>query len=102
MTGGKVEHRPLAELFLALGDRAAAETHALAAYKRAWADGEPFVRRYDLTQAKALLERLGAAVPDLPLYDPARAEAIPYQEEILGAIAAARAAQAEREKPSGE
>ena len=94
----EVAHRPLAALFLALGDRAAAEKHALAAYKDAWADGEPFVHRYELTEASALLGRLAVAVPDLPVFDPAAVEEIPYEAEIVGAIAAARAERGKKKR----
>ena len=59
-------HRPLAELWFAIGNHEQATKHALAAYKWAWADGEPYVSRYELNKARALLERLGADIPDLP------------------------------------
>ncbi|MCB0636040.1 MAG: hypothetical protein KDC54_05460, partial [Lewinella sp.] len=50
-------HRLLAQLWLALGDPAQAKHHALAAYTWAWADGEPYVRRYELTQTTELLRQ---------------------------------------------
>src|ERR1019366_886357 len=59
---------------LQVRDRAQATKHALAAYKWAWADGEPYVRRYELNKARAVLEKLGVAIPNLPHYDPAKAE----------------------------
>ena len=46
---------PLAELWQALGDTPRATHHALAAYRWAWADGEPYVHRYELDRATALL-----------------------------------------------
>ena len=49
-------HRTLADLWLAIGDHEQAKKHALAAYRWAWADGEPYVRRYELNKARALLE----------------------------------------------
>jgi hypothetical protein len=81
----------LAELWLALGDREQAKKHALAAYEWAWADGEPYVYRYYLNKARALLERLGAEVPDLPPYDPAKDEKLPWEDEVAAAIEKLRA-----------
>ncbi|PNY37272.1 hypothetical protein C2E31_08280, partial [Rhodopirellula baltica] len=43
-------HRLLAQLWLELGDTEQAKKHARAAYEWAWADGEPYVRRYELTK----------------------------------------------------
>ncbi|MGO9466835.1 MAG: hypothetical protein ACLQIB_24550 [Isosphaeraceae bacterium] len=52
----KPAHRALAEFWLAIGDREQAKKHSLAAYKWAWADGEPYVLRYELNKATALLK----------------------------------------------
>src|ERR1039458_5648116 len=72
--GRRPSHRALADLWLAISDRERATKHAHAAYKWAWADGEPYVRRYELNKARALLEKLGAEIPNLPPYDPAKDE----------------------------
>ncbi|WP_261563144.1 hypothetical protein [Frankia tisae] len=64
-------HLHLAHLWHALGDTDEATTHALAAYRHAWADGEPHVHRHDLNRATTLLRTLGAEIPDLPAYNPA-------------------------------
>ena len=84
-------HRPLAELWLAIGDHEQAEEHALAAYRWAWADGEPYVHRYELTKSRALLEQLGVAIPDLPPYDPDQDEKFPWEDEVVAAIEKLRA-----------
>jgi hypothetical protein len=84
-------HRNLAELWRAIGDREQATTHALAAYKRAWADGEPYVFRYELDKARALLQKLGAETPNLPPYDPAKYEKLPWEDEVAAAIEELRA-----------
>ena len=84
-------HRALAELWLAIGDREQATKHALAAYKWAWADGEPYVRRYELNKARALLEKLGAEIPNLPPYDPAKDEKLPWEDDVAAAIEKLRA-----------
>ncbi len=72
----------LAELWLAIGDVEQAEKHALAAYRWAWADGEPYVRRFDLDQARRLLEALGAEIPVLPPYDPANDPELPWEANV--------------------
>jgi hypothetical protein len=84
-------HRALADLWFAIGDRKQATKHALEAYKWAWADGEPFVHRYGLNKARALLEKLGAEIPNLPPYDPAKDEKFPWEDEVAAAIEKLRA-----------
>jgi Domain of unknown function (DUF4062) len=77
----------LAHLWFAIGDHAEAKKHGLAAYKWAWADGEPYVRRYELNQARALLEQLGAAIPHLPTYDPSIDPTFPWEQKVADVIA---------------
>jgi hypothetical protein len=84
-------HRVLADLWLAIGDAEQAKKHATAAYKWAWADGEPYVHRYELNKARAQLERLGAEIPKLPPYDPAKDEKLPWEDELTAAIEKLRA-----------
>jgi tetratricopeptide (TPR) repeat protein len=92
LTGARwFSRRWLAELWIAIGDREKAERHALAAYRWAWADGEPYVFRYELDKARALLEKLGAEIPSLPPYDPATAPKLPFAEELEAAIDKLRA-----------
>ena len=62
----------LAELWDAIGDAGPAASHARAAYQWAWADGEPFVHRYQLDRARALLKRLGGEIPALAAFEPDR------------------------------
>ncbi|MCK9895603.1 DUF4062 domain-containing protein [Frankia sp. AgB32] len=64
-------HLHLAHLWQAIGDTEQAICQARAAYRYAWADGEPHVRRHDLNRATALLHSLGVEIPRLPAYDPA-------------------------------
>ncbi len=87
----------LAALWLAIGDSEQAKKHALAAYKWAWADGEPYVLRYELTKASSLLERLGAEFPNLPPYDPAKDEKLPWEDEVAAAIEKLRAEKRQKE-----
>jgi hypothetical protein len=84
-------HIPLAELWLVIGDCEQAKKHALAAYKWAWADGEPYVHRYELNQSHALLEKLGVEIPKLPPYDPDKDEKLPWEDEVVAAIDKLRA-----------
>ncbi|HSE16372.1 MAG TPA: hypothetical protein VLB46_04940 [Pyrinomonadaceae bacterium] len=86
-----LDHQALAELWLAIGDLGEAKKHALEAYKQAWGDGEPYVRRYELDKACALLEQLGAPIPDLPPYDPAKDEKLPWEDELVAAVEQLRA-----------
>jgi hypothetical protein len=79
-------HRYLALLWLALGDAAKAKRHALAAYTWAWADGEPYVRRYALAKAKESLREMNVPIPDFPSYDPAKDELFPLEAEVHAAI----------------
>jgi hypothetical protein len=84
-------HLDLAQLWLAIGDREKAKVHALAAYEWAWADGEPYVHRYCLNQARALLEELGAEIPELPPYDPAKDPKLPWEDAVAVLIERLRA-----------
>ncbi len=91
-------HRTLADLWFAIGDYEQAKKHALAAYKRAWADGEPYVYRYELNKARALLEKLGAEVPNLPPYDPSKDEKLPWEDQVAAAIEKLRAEKKTRKR----
>ena len=85
-------HLNLAELWLAIGDAERAKKHALEACKSAWGDGEPYVFRYELDKARALLEKLGAEIPKLPPYDPAKDPKLAWEDEVTAAIEELRAA----------
>jgi tetratricopeptide (TPR) repeat protein len=89
----KPDYQALAELWLAIGDREQAKKYAFAAYKRAWADGEPYVWLYELNKATALLEQLGTEIPRLPPYEPAKDEEFPWEDKVAAAIETLRAEQ---------
>ena len=59
-----------------------AKKHALAAYKWAWADGEPYVHRYELNKARALLESSASRSPSCRLTIPAKDEKFPWEDEV--------------------
>jgi tetratricopeptide (TPR) repeat protein len=79
-------HLALTELWLALGDTEQAAKHAKHAYRYAWADGEPYIRRSDLDRAERLLQQLGEHIPAVPVYDPAQDPVSPWEDEITAAI----------------
>jgi len=83
-------HLSLAELWHALADTRQAVEHARKAYRYAWGDGEPYVRRNALDRAKALLQQLGEDIPALPAYDPDQDPKGPWDDEITAAIAELR------------
>ncbi|MBX3450998.1 MAG: DUF4062 domain-containing protein [Planctomycetaceae bacterium] len=91
-------HRLLARLWLALGDTEQAKKHALAAYKWAWADGEPYVNRYELTQTTELLRQMNVPIPNLPPYDPAKDEPLPWEADVRAAIQRLKAEKAPQAK----
>ncbi|GAB2812909.1 DUF4062 domain-containing protein [Lentzea nigeriaca] len=82
-SGDRPAHAPLALLWRALGEYEKALAQAELAYRRAWADGEPHVRRYDLREASLLLHDLGAAQPRLAPYDPASDPPLPWEVKVL-------------------
>jgi hypothetical protein len=86
-----VSNRALADLWLAIGDREQAKKQALEAYRWVWADGEPYVWRYELDKARVLLETLGEPIPNLPPYDPGKDGKFPYEDEVAAAIEKLRA-----------
>jgi hypothetical protein len=91
-------NRYLARLWQALGELNQAKHHALAAYTLSWADGEPYVFRYELTKATELLHELGVPLPNLPPYDPAKDEPFPWEADLRAFIAARRAEQAAKQR----
>jgi hypothetical protein len=90
--------RTLAMLWLAIGDPEQAKKHALAAYRWAWADGEPYVNRYELTKTTELLQQMNVPIPTLPAYDPAKDEPFPWEADVRAAIEKIRAEKEAEEK----
>jgi hypothetical protein len=80
----------LAQLWQAAGDRQRAVEHALLAHRYAWADGEPYVRRFVLNEVIEMLGELGVAVPELPPYDPAKDKPLPCERLVEEALAKLR------------
>ena len=90
-------HRYLAQLWLAIGDEEQAKHHALAAYRWAWADGEPYVHRCELTKTTELLEQMCVPVPVLPPYDPAKDVPFPWEADVQDAIEKLKAEKATKQ-----
>lgn len=84
-------HHLLALLWQAIGDAEQARHHALKDYEFAWADGEPYVRCYELAEANKLLHDLGVPIPDLPPYDASKDEVFPWEADVRAAIEMLRA-----------
>lgn len=85
------EHHILALLWLSLGDTEHAKQHALAAYREAWADGEPYVLRYALNESTQVLQQLNVIPPKLPPYNPAKANPFLWEAQVRAAIEELRA-----------
>ncbi|GAB5491147.1 MAG: hypothetical protein Phog2KO_13620 [Phototrophicaceae bacterium] len=77
---GVVDHH-FAEsvVYMLNGDVEEATESALKFYKWAWAQGEPYVRRWELEQAQAILKQLGVDEPNLPVWD--EANYVPFEHE---------------------
>jgi hypothetical protein len=82
----KAAHLALAELWEAIGDRERARQHAATAYHQAWADGEPYVHRWELDRSRELLTRLGAELPKLISYQSGLDEDLPWEHAVEVAI----------------
>ncbi len=95
-------YRPLSELYLAIGDLEAAKKYALEACRSAWADGEPYVYRYELNRTLTLLQNLGVEVPQLAPYDPSKEQPSPWEERVVAKIDQLRAEKEEEERANAE
>ena len=98
LADGSLANRHLARLWQALGELNQAKHHALAAYTLSWADGEPYVYRYELTKATELLHELGVPLPNLPHYDPAKDDPFPWEADLRAFIATCHAEQAAKQR----
>jgi hypothetical protein len=76
----------LAELFLALGDRAKVLDYVTRGYRQAWADGMPYVDWWNLQRCRAVFEALGEPEPQLPPFDRSNAKPLPFEAEVRAFI----------------
>ena len=72
----------IAELWRELGDPGRAVSAARRAHDWAIADGEPYVFRYELNRSRALLEELGAELPEIPEYTPASDPPFQWESDV--------------------
>jgi tetratricopeptide (TPR) repeat protein len=95
---GRTPFFPLfaAETWLALGDRDQAREFVRRAYPLAWADGPPHIHWYYLKRCRELMAELAEPEPELPPFDPANVEPIPYEAEIRTLIEKLKAKAAKR------
>ena len=73
-------------IYQKLGTLEKGKGYALEAYTYAWADGAPYVRWYDLQEAKKQLDSLGLEHPQLAPYDTDNPEKVYMEDEILALI----------------
>ena len=83
------EHYVLARALVAMRRRDEAQSHAVAAYRQAWADGPPYSFHWDLKDAGLLLDELGLDEPNLPTVDPGAVK-IPHEDAVRSFIAELR------------
>jgi hypothetical protein len=62
----------LAKLWQTVDDIPQARGEALRSYRSYWADGEPYVWRFNLERTRRLLTEIGELPPEMPPYDKAR------------------------------
>lgn len=66
-------------VYMLNGDTEEATDSALKFYEWAWAQGEPYVHRWALEQAQAILKQLGVDEPELPIWD--ESKYVPFEHE---------------------
>ncbi len=79
-------HLFLAELWEAIGDLKNSAKHGLLAYKKYWAEGEPYVDFYYLERTKKLLDRIECPHPVLPPYQEKAEVLLPVEVKLVEAI----------------
>lgn len=92
----------VAELWRELGEPERAVAAALRAHKSACGSGEPYVFRYHLNRAEALLRELGETPPEVPQHDPADDEVFDWEDDIRALIEKTRKEREERERQEAE
>ncbi len=80
-------HRYLSMVWNAIGNEEEAKRHALDSFRSAWADGEPYVHRYELERATELLEKMGISSAVLPSYDQNKDEVFAWEFNLQAHIA---------------
>ena len=86
-----------AEVWLSLGEPDKARERALAAYRSAWGEGEPYANWDGLRRARAVLKALNEPEPVLPPFDPDKYEPAPQEAEIIAFIEELEAKKAKKD-----
>ena len=88
------------KLWQVLGAQGRATKQALKACRWAIADGEPYIRRFELEQARSFLTELGVKLPPIPKHNPVETVPFVWEKNVSAAIGERRAAmrRAEEEK----
>ncbi len=77
-----------------------AKEAALEFYRWAWAQGEPYVRRWELDEARKILTELGVDEPQLPVWDESMYEPFAHEAEIRALLERLKAEKADEEDES--
>ncbi len=91
----------VAELWQELGETERAIAAAHRAHEWAVADGEPYVFRYELDRTRALLEELGAELPEIPKYDSASDPPFDWEADVRNMIEELKVERAEEGETDG-
>ncbi|MEM7427384.1 MAG: DUF4062 domain-containing protein [Pseudomonadota bacterium] len=92
----------VAEIWRELGEPERAVAAALRAHKSASGSGEPYVDRYYLDRADALLRELGETPPEVPQHDPANDEVFEWEDDVRALIDKTRKEREELEREQAE
>lgn len=92
----------VAELWRELGELERAKAAALRAHRSACGIGEPYVYRYALDRADALLRELGDNPPKVPRHDPATDEVFDWEDDVRALIEKTRKTREERRRREAE
>jgi len=77
-----IPHVELALPYFHLGHHDLARDRALAGYRKAWADGPPYSRWWELNQCRNVLTLLAEPEPQLPTFNPNNVLRLPYEGKI--------------------
>ena len=88
----------VAEIWEELGETERAVKAALRAHRSAIGRGEPYVYRYSLDRATALLTDLGQTPPTVPRHDPSQDEVFEWEDDLRALIEKTRQEREERER----
>jgi hypothetical protein len=92
----------VAEIWRELDEPERATAAALRAHKSSCGSGEPYVYRYHLDRADALLRDLGETPPEVPQHDPAKDEVFDWEDDVRALIEKTRKEREELERKKAE